>query len=289
MTIHKKIACLLLAVLLPMAMMTSSGVFRAPMADKPAEPDHTTELATLELRLAEKAQAYRSAKPGRRPDVYEELLGLQKERELLGGKGKVYLMSFSPQGRELLKQFEIDLSSELRVFQEVNGKRTLTGINSYQDKGGISVGFGHFVGHDDSYNGERARLMSVYGIDAAKTGVMVPIEEALQIFEEDIASFSKTLCLWQLRNGVELNQAQFDALLMYSFQQGKYIWDMEGTGTLVKFLEEHPNGASDPALAEQIRSCFGVNFRAKPFSGGLKSRHLNEANLFLTGSYEKIF
>ena len=90
---------------------------------------------------------------------------------------------------------------------------------------------------------------------------------------------------WAVRNGVQLNQAQFDALVSFCYNNGSSMWNSDSTKFYLKsaILSHRSGSEADP---NQIIDGFCRYYKSsgKAYKG-LWYRRRNEAELFLTGDY----
>ena len=90
---------------------------------------------------------------------------------------------------------------------------------------------------------------------------------------------------WAVRNGVQLNQAQFDALVSFCYSVGSSLWNSDSNKFYLKSaILSHRSGIeSDPnQIIEGFCSYYMTGGNANK---GLWYRRRNEAELFLTGDY----
>ena len=90
---------------------------------------------------------------------------------------------------------------------------------------------------------------------------------------------------WAVRNGVQLNQAQFDALVSFCYSVGSSLWNSDSNKFYLKsaILSHRSGSESDPnQIIEGFCSYYMTGGNANK---GLWYRRRNEAELFLTGDY----
>ena len=97
--------------------------------------------------------------------------------------------------------------------------------------------------------------------------------------------YVKAISNWAVRNGVILNQTQFDALVSFCYNIGPSLWDNDSTKFYLKSaIISHRSG--DKANADQIIEGFCRYYKSNDKAyKGLWYRRRNEAELFLTGDY----
>lgn len=97
--------------------------------------------------------------------------------------------------------------------------------------------------------------------------------------------YVKAISNWAVRNGVILNQTQFDALVSFCYNIGPSLWDNDSTKFYLKSaIISHRSG--DKANADQIIEGFCRYHKSNDKAyKGLWYRRRNEAELFLTGDY----
>lgn len=104
-------------------------------------------------------------------------------------------------------------------------------------------------------------------------------DEATALLKNDLKLYHKKLDEFIDANNLSLNQAQYDALILFSYQQGAYIWEV-GVDRDYDFIFLLKSGEwTDEQIIYEI-----PRFDAKYI--GLWRRHMNEALLFTTGEYE---
>ena len=106
----------------------------------------------------------------------------------------------------------------------------------------------------------------------------IPVEEAEKLLQDAMVYFNREVNKFMTRNGVQLNQHQFDALFSMSYNIG-VTWMYESGNRLVQALI---NGASNNELIYLmgLRSKAGGQFQQ-----GLFKRRMMEADLYLNGRY----
>ncbi|MDE6950423.1 MAG: hypothetical protein K2P64_05855, partial [Lachnospiraceae bacterium] len=206
-------------------------------------------------------------------------------------------MRVSSQGIEMIANFELskgaaeaweigefDENGELigiyphYVFKEVNGK--------FQSDGGITFGYGHIVSQwDYDNNSNEKTLADKYAFGAIfkpekvpNDGVpykvpdssYMPIEEAKKLMMPDIEKCETALNDFLLKNGIKLNQNQFDALISFSYQYGENWWTKEE-----KKLPEFLLGGKGTYDEEEVRRVFALHDN--------KDRRAIEAEVFING------
>ena len=90
---------------------------------------------------------------------------------------------------------------------------------------------------------------------------------------------------WAVRNGVQLNQAQFDALVSFCYNIGSSMWNSDSTKFYLKSaILSHRSGSE--TVPDQIIEGFCRYYKSSGNAyTGLWYRRRNEAELFLTGDY----
>ena len=111
--------------------------------------------------------------------------------------------------------------------------------------------------------------------------------EAEKLLRSDLnqGDYVKSINNWAVRNGVQLNQVQFDALVSFCYNIGTSLWNSDSTKFYLKSaIISHRSGSeADP---NQIIKGFCLYHKSsgKAYKG-LWYRRRNEAELFLTGDY----
>ena len=97
--------------------------------------------------------------------------------------------------------------------------------------------------------------------------------------------YVRSINKWAVRNGVKLNQVQFDALVSFCYNIGPSLWNNDSTKCFLKSaILSHRSG--DEAVSGQIIQGFCAYYKSsgKAYKG-LWYRRRNEAELFLKGDY----
>jgi GH24 family phage-related lysozyme (muramidase) len=140
----------------------------------------------------------------------------------------------------------------------------------YEDAGGTcTIGWGHVLPNDG--NGCRGWPKKTYG-----NGITT--QTAQMFFDADIKIFEKLL---HDTLTVDLTQAQFDALVSYTFNTG----DQTNNPYFVKNIPELINSGDLEAAAEAIRSGPNTTGPDDLLIPKLVERRQREADLFLFGVY----
>lgn len=117
-------------------------------------------------------------------------------------------------------------------------------------------------------------------------------EEAERKLRQDIAEkFAKKVNEFARNNNIKLTQQQFDALVSFSYNAGKDVWDMSTEDFKIKRMLTE-GGNIDP---EDLREAFSrwvivtdKNGR-KSKSGGLWRRRQDEWKMFTKGDYNRTY
>jgi len=105
--------------------------------------------------------------------------------------------------------------------------------------------------------------------------------EALQLLKNDISGpYTKNLNSFLKSNNIEVSQAQYDALLSFTFNCGENIWG--GKFVLHTLLLEYKSGDKIPA--DKVRDAFGRwKYAGGKVMQGLVNRRAEEAKMFING------
>jgi len=168
----------------------------------------------------------------------------------------------------------------------------------YQDVSGYwTVGYGHAVTSAESkkwtkeqavehFNTEITVLLGE-GHEITEEKPYLTAEEASSLLNADLnkGPYVKAVSDWAVRNGVVLNQPQFDALVSFCYNLGPNYWNSDTNYFYLKSAIIAFRNGSD-AVPEQIIEGFtryiksgGVNLK------GLWWRRRNEAEMFIKGDY----
>ena len=108
----------------------------------------------------------------------------------------------------------------------------------------------------------------------------IPENEAEQLLREYVARFESELLKFTNKTGVQLNQNQFDALLLFSFNCGSG-WLYDTSGLLYRAIV---SGAKGSELINAFSRWCNAGGEIKTF---LLRRRLSEANIYLNGQYSQ--
>ena len=118
-------------------------------------------------------------------------------------------------------------------------------------------------------------------------GMTISQERAEELFNSDIKIFEDAVNGWNAQYGLNLNQNEFDALVSITYNFGAYWVSYYDTWRLSKYVRsgfKDSNGNPLPDL--EIADAFGVLSAANgEILKGLVERRINEAEIFLYGSY----
>ena len=207
------------------------------------------------------------------------------------------LLVTSTQGIEMIKEFELSVSyAKKHGLGEINENDALTGIYPYYvfkkdnkgewvSDGGITFGYGHYVSYNEYLKNEDERNLvdsyisnanftpeyipsdgAAYRVENAK---LVPINMAEDILKEDLRVAENAVNAFLQKNGILLEQAQFDALVSFTHQYGANWWSIEPEKKLPIFIKE---GDYSP---DKVREVFGLH--------DSKTRRAKEAEIFING------
>ncbi len=113
-------------------------------------------------------------------------------------------------------------------------------------------------------------------------------EAAMKLLYADLneCDYVKAINDWAVRNGVKLNQAQFDALVSFCYNIGTSLWTNDSYKFYLKSaILAYRNG--NDVVPEQVIDGFCRYHKSDGNAyKGLWYRRRNEAELFLTGDYE---
>ena len=108
----------------------------------------------------------------------------------------------------------------------------------------------------------------------------IPEEEAEQLLRDFVARFEGELLKFINKSGAQLNQHQFDALLLFSYNCGSG-WSYDSSGMLYKAIA---TGATGSELINAFSRWCNAGGEVKTF---LLRRRLSEANIYLNGQYDQ--
>ena len=168
----------------------------------------------------------------------------------------------------------------------------------YKDVSGFwTVGFGHAKTSTASKSWSEDRAISEFNKDIesligkeyvlTKKQPYLTEATAKMLLNADLnkGDYVKSINNWASRNGVILNQAQFDALVSFCYNLGSSLWDSDSSKFYLKsaIISHRSGDLADPA---QIIEGFCRYHKSSGKSyKGLWYRRRNEAELFLTGDY----
>jgi len=203
----------------------------------------------------------------------------------------------STQGIEMIKEFELSVSYvKKHGLGEIDENGNLIGIYPYYvfkqnnqsewvSDGGITFGYGHYVSYNEYLkNEDEKNLVDSYISNANFTpeyipsdGVayrvenakLVPINVAEGILKEDLRVAENAVNTFLQKNGILLDQAQFDVLVSFTHQYGPNWWSIEPEKKLPIFIKE---GDYSP---DKVRDVFGLH--------DSKTRRAKEAEIFING------
>ncbi len=171
----------------------------------------------------------------------------------------------STQGIEMIKEFELSVSYvKKHGLGEIDENGNLIGIYPYYvfkqnnqsewaSDGGITFGYGHYVSYNEYLkNEDEKNLVDSYISNANFTpeyipsdGVayrvenakLVPINVAEGILKEDLRVAENAVNTFLQKNGILLDQAQFDVLVSFTHQYGPNWWSIEPEKKLPIFIK----------------------------------------------------
>ena len=168
----------------------------------------------------------------------------------------------------------------------------------YKDVSGFwTVGYGHAKTSTASKSWSEDRAIEEFNKDIkeligeeymlTKKQPYLTDEAANKLLHADLndGEYVRSVNNWAVRNGVQLNQVQFDALVSFCYNIGPSLWNNDATKCYLKSaILSHRSG--DEAVPEQIIDGFCAYHKSSGKSyKGLWYRRRNEAELFLTGDY----
>jgi GH24 family phage-related lysozyme (muramidase) len=187
----------------------------------------------------------------------------------------------STQGIEMIKEFELSVSYvKKHGLGEIDENGNLIGIYPYYvfkqnnqsewvSDGVITFGYGHYVSYNKYLkNEDEKNLVDSYISNANFTpeyipsdGVayrvenakLVPINVAEGILKEDLRVAENAVNTFLQKNGILLDQAQFDVLVSFTHQYGPNWWSIEPEKKLPIFIKE---GDYSP---DKVRDVFGLH------------------------------
>ena len=112
-----------------------------------------------------------------------------------------------------------------------------------------------------------------------RTKPVIP-EDAEALLRTYISRFESELYSFMIRTGVQLNQNQFDALMLFSYNCGT-AWAYSTTGGLYNAVV---SGATGNELIDALTRWCNAGGQIKTF---LLRRRLSEANIYLNGEYSQ--
>jgi GH24 family phage-related lysozyme (muramidase) len=140
-----------------------------------------------------------------------------------------------------------------------------SGLDQYNK----TIGFGHVI---------------KLGEDFSKG---ITINQAETLLKNDLKNVISKLNTFLDANGIKVNQAQFDALLMFSINVGENIWASENDFELRTLLinGDYTNKQIIEAFTEFTKYRETRDGKLL-ISNGLWKRRMNEALLFISGEYK---
>lgn len=168
----------------------------------------------------------------------------------------------------------------------------------YKDVSGYwTVGYGHAKTTTASKSWDEAKAIEQFNIDITNLIGAEHIltdqkpyltqEEATNLLHADLnkGPYVTAVSDWAIRNGVKLNQQQFDSLVSFCYNLGPAYWTSDSTKFYLKSaIISHRDGSK--ANSNQIIEGFtryiksgGLNYK------GLWWRRRNEAEMFIKGDY----
>ena len=169
----------------------------------------------------------------------------------------------------------------------------------YKDVSGFwTVGYGHAKTTTASKSWSESKAISEFNKDIEELigSEYILTSEKPYLTEEtakmllnadlNLGDYVKSVNEWASRNGVLLNQVQFDALVSFCYNVGPYLWEKDSSKFYLKsaIIAHRSGSAADPA---QIIEGFCRYHKSSGKSyKGLWYRRRNEAELFVTGDYE---
>ena len=168
----------------------------------------------------------------------------------------------------------------------------------YKDVSGFwTLGYGHAKTSTASKSWSEERAIEEFNEDIksligeeyvlTKKRPYLTADAAEKLLRSDLnqGDYVKSINNWAVRNGVQLNQVQFDALVSFCYNIGTSLWNSDSTKFYLKSaIISHRSGSeADP---NQIIKGFCLYHKSsgKAYKG-LWYRRRNEAELFLTGDY----
>lgn len=197
------------------------------------------------------------------------------------GNSKPGENTFSRQGLELLADLELpdDGIYKKYYFYDKNGKKI--GIKPYLvGDGGITIGYGHYTAFDNVAG--LNWLKNKYGIDKNMTQaqldkIMIPIEDCLNILNNDVSSNATAINNFLKDNKIGLKQNEFDALVINRYNKGHLTQPI---------LDALKSGSRDRKVWENAFYA-GLDPKSKYYNGW-KKRRQEELEVFLDNDYTRI-
>ena len=168
----------------------------------------------------------------------------------------------------------------------------------YQDVSGFwTIGYGHAKTTTASKSWSEERAIAEFNQDIEEMiGAEFKLtddcpyltqEGATKLLNADLndGDYVKAVSDWAVRNGVQLNQVQFDALCSFCYNIGTALWTSDSYKFYLKSSIIAYRSGSDAVPDQVIEGfCRYIKSSGKSYKG-LWYRRRNEAELFLTGDY----
>ena len=192
------------------------------------------------------------ATPRRTVNGWVEVDRWMEGRAITGNVGSVGNMRMSPQGRAMLKGFEMQPDyARLRGIGRFDEQGNLTAIyphyvmrnnvdtRALESDGGITLGFGVLIRHDE-IRASRLELLDRFAPNAPRLPVRtdathrvpgslpITIEDANILFDVVLPEFEDAVNSFLLEHGTVVEQHQFDVLVSFTYQMGPNTWTLPG-------------------------------------------------------------
>ena len=143
-----------------------------------------------------------------------------------------------------------------------------------------TIGAGHYGMDTESMSvSNSSPYFSYKGVDYSNNNPM-PKSVAIELLSEDIKKYENPVNNFVSNNNLILNQYQYDALVMDTYQRGQNIWGLESHRPLEDYLI---NG--DYSDLYSATNAFNYDLSA---IDGVQNRRIMEAEYFVTGKYTDI-
>jgi len=144
----------------------------------------------------------------------------------------------------------------LKLLEGFSGS-SYTGVDSQN----LTIGYGHVINSEELFEDELTE------------------KEAAKLLKKDLQKYSTALHNFAVNNKIKLSQNQYDALIIFSYQLGPYIWEYEDYDFIQ--LLKSKTWTNEQIIYEMGRFDISEQIAYE----GLWKRRMNEALLFIYGEY----